>query len=316
MGQTGSVPQVTRDYDEPLRLRLHFTYDPTEYDDDNSVGNTPFTAEQVAKLVRTKWPPFFNQNTAFGGGCGAPERYYKSDEVDNQNRICLYIPPKRIHLKQGDVRDVKETTASGETKRRFQIELVTRLVNNTTKHVKTYVDKFHKGTYTVRIAESYPLDKLVREAFFTVQHQWQGGGWLEHFSYKQWVKGGDLYFDKNWYEYVPNEPTKAKPKTTAAAKSKAHKGTRRQPRAASVATKKKAVSHPSTRHHVIRFTGFRDPVLAKQLEAKGHEVTTGKMTAKVTVVVWDGKTESSSVREAKARKDVTLWRRDEALARA
>ena len=199
MGQTGSVPQVTRDYDEPLHLRLRFTYDPTEYDDDNSVGHTPFTAEQVAKLVRTKWPPFFNEKIIFGSGCDAPDRYYKSDEVDSQNRICLYIPPKRFHLKPGDVRDVKETTASGETKRRFQIELVTRLVNNTTKHVKTYVDKFHKGTYTVRIAESYPLDKLVREAFFTVQHQWQGGGWLEHFAYKQWVKGGDLYFDKHWY---------------------------------------------------------------------------------------------------------------------
>ena len=316
MGQTGSVPQVTRNYDEPLHLRLRFTYDPTEYDDDNSVGNTPFTAKQVATLVRTKWPPFFNEKIIFGGGCDAPERYYKSDEVDNQNRECLYIPPKRIHLKSSDVRDVKETTASGETTRRFQIELVTRLVNNTTKPVQTYVDKFHKGTYTVRVAKSYPLDKLVREAFLTVEHQWHGGGWLEPCAYKQYVKGGDLYFDKHWYEYVPNEPTKAKPQTAAAAKGKAQKGTRRHPRTASVSTKKQAVSRPSTRRHVIRFTGFRDPALAKQLEAKGHEVTKGKMTAKVTVVVWDGKTESSSVREAKARKDVTLWRRDEAVARA
>ena len=316
MGQTGSVPQVTRDYDEPLHLRLHFTYNPVEYDDDNSVGNTPFTAEQVATLVRTKWPPFFNSKIIFGGGCDDPYRYYKSDEVDNQNRICLYIPPKRIHLKPGDVRDVKETTASGETKRRFQIDLVTRLVHNKTEPVQTYVDD-KTGTYIVRVAESYPLDKLVREAFLTVEHQWHGGGWLEPCAYKQYVKGGDLYFDKDWYEYVPNEPTKAQPKTGAAAKGKAHKGTRRKPRATSVATKKnKSHARPSTRRHVIRFTGFRDPALAKQLEAKGHKVTTGKMTAKVTAVVWDGKTESSSVREAKARKDVTLWRRDKALARA
>lgn len=317
MGQTGSVPQVTRDYDEPLHLRLRFTYNPTEYDDDDSVGNTPFTAAQVATLVRTKWPPFFNSKIIFGGGCDDPERYYKSDEFDSQNRICLYIPPKRIHLKPGDVLDVKETTASGETKRRFQIDLVTRLVNNTTKPVQTYVDKFHKGTYIVRVAESYPLDNLVREAFLTVENQWHGGGWLEPCAYKQWVKGGDMYFDKDWYEYVPNESMKAKPKTAAAAKGKAHKGTRRQPRAASVATKKnKSHARPSTRRHVIRFTGFRDPALAKQLEAKGHEVTTGKMTAKVTAVIWDGKAESSSVREARKRKDVTLWRRDEALARA
>ena len=192
---------------------------------------------------------------------------------------------------------------------------MTRLVNNTTKPVQTYVDA-KNGTYIVRVAESYPLDKLVREAFLTVEHQWHGGGWLEPCAYKQWVKGGDLYFDKDWYEYVPNEPTKAKPKKAAVAKGKVHKGTRRQPRAASVASKKQAVSRPSTRHHVIRFTGFRDPALAKQLEAKGHEVTTGKMTAKVTAVIWDGKAESSSVREARARKGVALWRRDEAVARA
>ena len=316
MGQSGSVPQVTRDYDEPLHLRLHFTYDPDVYK-----IKTPFTTAQIASLVKHKWPSFFNRNTKYGG-CSTPDLNYKSDDVDSKNRKCLYLPPKRLHLKSSDILDVKKTTKSDKTTRRFQIDLVTHLVNNTTPPTKAYVDKCHKGTYTVRVAESYPLDKLVREAFESVQHDWDCGGWLVRFEHKDFVKGGEIMsmdFDGVnkcvWYEYVPNEPTKAKPKTTAAAKGKAR--TRRQPRAASVATKKNTShAHPSTRHHVIRFTGFRDPALAKQLEAKGHEVTKGKMTGKVTVVVWDGKTESSSVREAKARKDVTLWRRDKALARA
>ena len=69
MGQSGSVPQVTRDYDEPLRLRLRFQYDP-----DKTEVKTPFTAKQVATLVRIKWPPFFNRLTAFGGGWGTPGR--------------------------------------------------------------------------------------------------------------------------------------------------------------------------------------------------------------------------------------------------
>lgn len=77
MGQTGSVSQVTRDYDEPLHLRLHFTYNPTEYYFDYSVSNTPFTAKQVATLVRTKWPPFYGVNDSWPlclGFCGGHHR--------------------------------------------------------------------------------------------------------------------------------------------------------------------------------------------------------------------------------------------------
>lgn len=226
----------------------------------------------------------------------------------------MYLPPKRLHLKPSDIRDVQETTSSGETTRRFCVDVVTRLVKNKPKPVQTYLDKCHKGTYAVRIGESYPLDKLVREAFGTVQHVWNGGGWLEHWAFKQWANGGDLRFDGSdaWYEYVPNEEAPAsssndqkRPRT----RSRKHQV---RPTSSAPNTKKRG---PTT-HHVIRFTGFRDPHLAKQLEAKGHKVTSGNMTSRVTVVVWNGKAKSQSVREAEAHKGVALWRRDEALRRA
>ena len=71
----------------------------------------------------------------------------------------------------------------------------------------------------VRVAESYPLDKLVREAF-DGRAPVHGSGWLEPVI-TQYVKAGTAM--DNIGRYVPNEPTKAQP-AAAAATGKAPKG--------------------------------------------------------------------------------------------
>lgn len=211
MGQSGSIPQVTRNYTDPLHLRLHFTYDPTTTE--IYAKPRPYTAAQVATLVRTDWPSFFNKSIAFGGGCDSPEQHYTSDDTDiDKGRTCLDIPPKRIRLTSADIREVREVTPrdATTTARRFRIDIVTKLVKNTSEPVQAYLDAHQasRNKYLVRVGTSYPLDKLVHEAFATVQQHWMGGGWLQAVNQKRSTAGrGDIYPDttrgaSSWYQYV------------------------------------------------------------------------------------------------------------------
>lgn len=311
MGQSGSVPLVTSTYTNPLHLRLHFQYDPAT--SELYQKPRPFTTAQVKTLVSRDWPAFFNKSISFGGGSDSPERYYKSDEMVN-GRTCLYLPPKRIHLKSSDIREVREVTGQNQTVRRFCIDVVTQLIKNTPKPVQTYVDKVYRNTYIVRVGPSYPLDKLIKEAFMTVEHQWMGGGWLQAVDRKRSAAGrGDIYPDttkgaSSWYEYVPHTtPRKTTRKHNAVRKTSAVR--------TQTSSHKKTSTNPKKAKptgHIIRFTGFRDPHLAATLEAKGHTVT-DNMSKRVTDVVWNGKQRSRTVREAESRSDVRLWTQEEIL---
>lgn len=316
MGQSSSNPQVTANYTDPLHLRLHFHYDPSK--SELYEKPRPYTTAQVAKLVRSDWPTFFNTSIAFGGGCDSPEERYKSDDIVD-GRVCLYIPPKRIRLTSADIREVRSKAGSSETATpmKFCIDIVTHLVKNSPNTVQTYVDKVSPKKYLVRVGDSYPLDALIHDAFLTVQHRWMSGGWLQGVgvAHTRSTNGrGDIYPDTTrgaplWYEYVPS-PKLSHPGQLA-------KYTRKQKLMPAVARNKKPTRKaPTNAKRVIRFTGFRDPVLAAKLEAKGHEVTTGSMTKRVSVVVWDGTRKSRSVQEAEARPNVALWRREDALTLA
>jgi len=333
MGQSSSIPQVTSNYTDPLHLRLRFHYDPFEL----YAKPRPYTTAQVAKLVRSDWPTFFNFfNSSDSIAFGPEQPRYKSDDIVN-GHTCLYIPPKRIHLTSANIREVREVHVGSRdttTARQFCIDIVTQLVKNPPKPVQTYLDKVSRGKYLVRVADSYPLDKLVHDAFTTVQHHWLSGGWLqadwrESSSVNQkrlrsTTGRGDIYPDTTtrgaplWYEYVPAPtPSKHTRKRTLSTRHTSLSSSHTPP-----STPRKTSQHRTNRQgtaktrHIIRFTGFRDADLAAKLEAKGHEVATGSMTNRVSVVVWDGTRKSRSVLEAEARPGITLWRRDDALGLA
>lgn len=231
MDQAKSIPQVTPNYTDSLHLRLHFHYDPSE--SELYAKARPYTTAQVIKLVRTDWPTFFNTSISFGGGCDSPEQRYKSNDIVD-GRTCLYIPPKRIRLLSTDIREVRELpgkTRSSETltQRKFCIHVITHLVKNSPKPVQRYVDKISCGKYLVRVGDSYPLDRLVHDAFETVQHRWMSSGWLQAIDQKRRSTNGrgDIYPDTTthgaplWYEQVsspkisdPPQPAKYTRKRT------------------------------------------------------------------------------------------------------